>query len=59
MSLSVSIIAILILGPLLNYYSKRVEQPIVAIVHDNSNSIIQSKDSTFITGEFDKLKKQL
>lgn len=57
--LSISIIAILILGPLLKYYAKRVEQTIIAIVHDNSNSIIQSKDSTFIKGEFLNLKNQL
>ncbi len=57
--LSISIIAILILGPLLKYYAKRIEQPIIAIVHDNSNSIIQSKDSIFIKGEFLNLKNQL
>lgn len=55
---SISIIAILVLGPLLKYYAKRVEQPIIAIVQDNSNSIIQSKDSTFIKTEFAEMKKQ-
>ncbi|MFM9945669.1 MAG: vWA domain-containing protein [Bacteroidia bacterium] len=43
--LSVSIIAFLLLNPLLKYISSEVEKPIVVLAFDNSESIINQADS--------------
>jgi hypothetical protein len=56
---SISIIAILLLAPLIKYYSKNVEEPIIVFASDNSASIIQTKDSSFIQTEFEENKKVL
>lgn len=59
----VSVLAILLLAPLLKYITKRVEQPIVIIAQDNSASILQSKDSTLylesLNSKIEQLKEEL
>lgn len=61
--LAVTIIAILILTPLLKSNFREVEKPIVVIAHDNSESVIVNNDSAFYKNEYkeayNKLKKQL
>lgn len=57
--LTVSLLAILLLAPLLKYITKRVEQPIVIIAQDNSASIIQNKDSSFFKNEFNQTLEKL
>lgn len=51
------IIAILLLGVILENFISKTEKPLVFIAHDNSESIIQTKDSTFYLEDFpDDLK---
>lgn len=61
--LAVTIIAILLLSPLLKTNLREVEKPIIVIAQDNSESIVAGKDSVFYRNEytdnFSKLIKQL
>lgn len=61
--LAVSIIAILLLTPLLKSNFREVEKPIVVIAQDNSESVIINKDSAFYKTEYreayENLEKQL
>lgn len=61
--LAVTIIAILLLTPLLKSNFREVEKPIVVVAHDNSESIIVNKDSAFYNNEYkeayNKLKREL
>ena len=55
--LSVSILALLLLEPLIQTTEQVIEKPILVIAQDNSESIGLSKDSTFYKQEYkDKLK---
>ncbi len=60
---AVTIIAILLLSPLLKTNFREVEKPIIVVAQDNSESIVTGKDSAYYrneyTGNFSKLVKQL
>ncbi len=60
---AVTIIAILLLSPLLKTNLREVEKPIIVVAQDNSESIVTGKDSAFYRNEyvesFNKLVKQL
>ncbi len=53
----------LLLGPLFKFISQKIEKPIVVLALDNSQSIINNKDSAYYKGSFlkeiEKLKLQL
>lgn len=49
---AVSLIALLLLSPLIRTIERETEKPIVIIAHDNSESIIVNKDSAFYVNEF-------
>lgn len=61
--LSVSIIAFLLLNPLLKYISNSTEIPVVVLAIDNSESIINHSDSSAyrkkLTGLFDDVQSKL
>ncbi|MBL7923726.1 MAG: hypothetical protein JNL88_05970 [Bacteroidia bacterium] len=61
--LSVSLLAFLLLGPMIRTFSREVEKPIILLAVDESRSIVNRKDSSEtraqIRAEFDKLKKEL
>ncbi|MGE0637999.1 MAG: hypothetical protein AB7G44_05635 [Bacteroidia bacterium] len=61
--IAVTIIAILLLSPLLKTNLREVEKPIIVLAQDNSESIVTGKDSAFYRNEyaenFNKLVKQL
>ena len=61
--LSVSILAFLLLAPVVKSTFKKVEKPIVVIAADNSQSILLNKDSAYnrnqLPGEVAKLKEKL
>lgn len=44
-------LAVLLLSPLIRYFSKNIEKPIVIIAQDVSSSMVSSRDSTFIKEE--------
>lgn len=50
--ISITIIALLLLSPLLKTISKRLEKPVVILAVDNSESVIINKDSVFYIEEF-------
>jgi hypothetical protein len=50
--LSVSLIAFLLLSPLILTTSRELEKPIIIIAHDNSKSIVQNADSAYFRNEF-------
>lgn len=49
--LAVFIICFLLLSPMLKSLMKTLEQPLVVMIHDNSESVILNKDSAFYKGE--------
>lgn len=49
---SISLLTFLLLEPLLESTSKRTEKPILVIAQDNSESVVFSRDSAEIKGEF-------
>ncbi len=54
------LIALLLLNPLILRKVKEIEKPLVIIAHDNSNSIVLSKDSVFYKTTFaESLNKQI
>ncbi|MBC7384156.1 MAG: VWA domain-containing protein [Bacteroidia bacterium] len=61
--LTLFFILFLLLGPLLKFISQKTEKPIVVMALDNSQSIINNKDSAYYKGEFikelDKLKEKI
>jgi hypothetical protein len=52
--LSVSLIAFLLLGPLIKQTGKLVEKPIIILGVDNSRSMVLTSDSAFYRSEFPK-----
>lgn len=57
--LSVSILALLLLEPLVQAEDQIIEKPIIVIAQDNSESIQLSKDSIFYKTEYPKQLEQL
>ena len=58
--LLVSIIAFLLLSPLLKVVSHQSEKPIIVFAHDNSMSVVLGDDSAFYRGEYmDELNAML
>lgn len=59
----ITILAFLLLSPLVKYLFRSVEKPIVVIATDNSESVIFNKDSTFYRdtypGLLEELRKEL
>jgi hypothetical protein len=51
-TISVSVIAFLLLGPFFRYFERETQKPIILIAQDNSSSIVMSKDSAFYKSEF-------
>lgn len=47
--LCISVLAAMLLSPLLKYFSKTVEKPIIVIAQDNSASMKMAADSVFVT----------
>ena len=45
--LSVFLMALLLIGIILEHYNSRKEKPLIFVVQDNSESVVQTKDSTF------------
>jgi len=62
-AISVTLIAFLLLAPLVKRQSNRKEKPIILIAHDNSQSILLNNDSAFYKGDYQSdvqaLTKQL
>lgn len=56
--LTISLVAMLFLGPFIRYFSKKINEPIIAIVQDNSASIVQTSDSTFYKTDFQEQRNQ-
>ncbi|MBL4706787.1 MAG: hypothetical protein JKY54_19815 [Flavobacteriales bacterium] len=60
---TVTILALLILEPLLESISTKLEKPVIVLAHDNSESLIIGKDSVYLKGEYlnqlNQLKKDL
>lgn len=52
--LSVSILAFLLLSPLIKTINREVEKPVIIIAQDNSQSLIIGKDSTFYKTDYKK-----
>ncbi len=57
--LSVSLIAFLLLGPLIKQTDKLVEKPVIILGVDNSRSLVLTADSDFYRSEFPKSVKAL
>ena len=61
--LTVSLLAFLLLAPVIKTLFKKVEKPVVVIAMDNSQSILLNKDSVFnrtkLPAELDKLRESL
>jgi hypothetical protein len=56
--LSVSILAFLLLSPLIKSVTREVEKPVIIVAQDNSQSLILGKDSAFYKNDYKtKLKK--
>jgi hypothetical protein len=56
--LAITIIAFLLLSPLVKTVSRNVEKPIIIIAQDNSESILVNKDSSFYKNQYkEQLKK--
>ncbi len=56
---TVSILAFLLLGPLLKTIFREVEKPVIILAQDNSESLILGKDSTYFKTEYPKQIQQL
>jgi hypothetical protein len=52
--LAVTIVAFLLLEPLLRYSKQEVEKPIVVLAIDNSESMVNAKDSAFVKNQLAK-----
>lgn len=53
--ISVSLIALLLLRPMLRHFSYTEEKPIIVIAQDNSASLAATKDSTFLKENYPQL----
>ena len=52
--LCITFLAVLLLSPLIKYFSKTVEKPIIVIAQDNSASMLMGKDSVFVKEQLGK-----
>lgn len=50
--ISISIIAFLLLSPLIEHLTRKIEKPIIIIAQDNSESICLNKDSSFYRTQY-------
>lgn len=50
--LSLSLIGFLLLGLILENFTSKTQKPIVFLLHDQSESVIQTADSTFYKGQY-------
>lgn len=57
--LCISLLAALLLSPLIKYFSKTVEKPIIVLAQDNSASMIMGRDSAFVKNELPQQLQQL
>jgi hypothetical protein len=57
--LAVTILALLLLSPLLRTIDRQVEKPVIIIAQDNSQSLIVNKDSAFYKTEYKKNLQKL
>ena len=57
--LAVSLIAFLLLSPLLKHNVKEVDKPLLLVAVDNSESMVSTADSTYYRSEFPKQLQQL
>lgn len=57
--ITVSLIAFLLLSPLLKTKQRSIEKPLVVFVHDNSESVVLNSDSSFYSNEFAGKWKEL
>jgi hypothetical protein len=57
--LSVSILAFLLLSPLIRKTSEIVEKPLILVAQDNSQSIVAGKDSAFYRNQYPALLKEM
>jgi hypothetical protein len=57
--LSVTVIALLLLNPLLRQIDREIEKPVIIIAQDNSESILYNKDSVFYQDEYIRLIENL
>ncbi|TND09018.1 MAG: hypothetical protein FD123_1872 [Bacteroidetes bacterium] len=57
--MTVSILAFLLLSPLLKMISREVEKPVVVVALDNSESLVLNKDSAFYRNGFPEQMKTL
>jgi hypothetical protein len=55
----VTVLALLLLEPLLESISTKLEKPVIVLAHDNSESLAIGKDSTYLKGEYLAQLKQL
>ncbi len=56
--IAISVIAFLLLSPLIKTVSRNVEKPIIIVAQDNSESILINKDSAFYKNQYnEQLKK--
>jgi hypothetical protein len=56
---TVSVLAFLLLSPLLKTQNREVEKPLIIIAQDNSQSLIMNKDSGFYRSEYKQKLQQL
>ena len=49
---SITILALLLLEPILESISSKLEKPIIVMAQDNSESLLMSKDSTYLKEEY-------
>jgi hypothetical protein len=57
--LAVSILAFLLLSPLLKTVNREVEKPVIIIAQDNSQSLVVNKDSAFYRNEYKQALQKL
>jgi len=61
--ITVTFLALLLLEPIMESVSTKLEKPIVVLAHDNSESLLLGKDSSYISGKYKdelvKLEKKL
>lgn len=51
-ALAVALLLFLLLGPYLERRKKSLEKPVIVLLHDNSASLVQQKDSLFYRNEY-------
>ena len=57
--IAITIIAFLLLSPLVKTVSRNVEKPIIIVAQDNSESILINKDSAFYKNQYKEQLKEI